>query len=65
MQTSTVFLVMDFKFDKKDVPRICGAFDDFSSALAHTNNLKHEYGIDLNLDIIPAYTIIGTKKEAV
>jgi len=47
MQTSIVFLVMDFKFDKKDVPRICSAFDDFSSAQSNLLLMSKSYFLEI------------------
>ena len=62
MQTSTVFMVIDFGFDKNTMPKICGVFNDFSSALSHANELRQQYGEDLKLDIVPSYMMIGNKK---
>ena len=63
MQTNSMFFVIDFGFKNNKVMRVCGAFQDYASALSHSNNLKKQYGEMLNLDIIPASMMIGNKRE--
>ncbi|WP_316504701.1 hypothetical protein [Nitrosopumilus sp.] len=63
MQTNTMFFVIDFGFDKDKMTRICGAFSDYSSALAHANSLREQYGDQLRLDVIPGSMMVGNKKE--
>ena len=62
MQTNSMFFVIDFGFEKNKPIRICGAFEDFASALTHANNLRHEYEDKVNLDVIPGLMMIGNNK---
>ena len=63
MQTNSMFFVIDFGFKSNNLMRVCGAFEDYASALSHANNLKKQYRTMLNLDIIPASMMIGNKRE--
>ena len=43
MQTNSMFFVIDFGFKSNNLMRVCGAFEDYASALSHANNLKKQY----------------------